>query len=257
MSSTTNKHLRWRAVVKAGTVLALAAGSACGGTGDTATAAVIDPGDGGTYRPAIDPADFVDRIDNPYLPLGVGARWVYVGTSDGETERVEVEVLEERKVVAGISATVVRDRVFVAGELVEDTFDWFAQDRAGTVWYLGESVRDYENGRVVSTEGSFEVGVDGALPGVVMPARPVVGDAYRQEFYRGQAEDMAQVLRVDGRRSVPFGSFDRVVVTRDWNPLEPVPIEEKSYAPGVGLIHETATRGPAATIELVEFVPGR
>jgi len=150
MSSTTNKHLRRRAVVKAGTVLALAAGSACGGTGDTATAAVIDPGDGGTYRPAIDPAEFVDRIDNPYLPLGVGARWVYVGTSDGETERVEVEVLEERKVVAGISATVVRDRVFVAGELVEDTFDWFARDRAGTVWYLGESVRDYEKGRVVS-----------------------------------------------------------------------------------------------------------
>lgn len=229
--------------------------AACGG-GDAATAAVIDPGDGGKYRPVIDAANFVDRIDNPYLPLTPGSRWVYEGRSEGEVERVEVEVLDERKEILGISATVVRDRVFVGGELVEDTLDWYAQDRTGAVWYLGEAVKDVENGRVVSTAGSFEVGVGGARPGVVMLARPTVGRAYRQEFLQGEAEDMAQILRIDATATVPFGRFDRVVVTRDWNPLEPETIEEKSYAPGIGLVHETHTRGPAGSTSLLEFTPG-
>lgn len=249
-------------------LFALAAAAACGdnagttSTGSTTTstaseqAAVIDPGDGGNYQPVIDPAAFVDRVDNPYLPFVPGSMWVYEGTSEGEAERIEVEVLNDRKEILGISATVVRDRVFVAGELVEDTLDWYAQDRDGTVWYLGEAVKDYEDGKVVSTDGSFEVGVDGALPGVVMPARPAVGHAYRQEFYRGKAEDMAEVLRVDAGETVPFGTFDRVVVTRDWNPLEPLVVEEKSYAPGVGLISEVHTRGPKGNAALVKFSPG-
>ena len=255
-------------------VVALA-GAACGGgevgAASTTTAVgegeatttlaeatpVIDPGDGRRYAPELDPADFVDVVDNPYFPLAVGSTWVYEGTSDGEAERVEIEVLDERREILGISATVVRDVVYVSDAVVEDTFDWYAQDREGNVWYLGEAVKDIEDGEVVSTDGSFEVGVDGALPGIVMLADPEVGDAYRQEFYEGEAEDLGEVLPVDATREVAAGSYDRVVVTEDWNPLDPEPVEEKSYAPGVGLIFEEHTRGPAGSIELVEFTPGR
>lgn len=248
----TRGRLRAPAVAVAIFVVAVAAGC-----GSTTGEVVIDPGDGGQYHPTTDPARFVDRIDNPYMPLVAGSTWVYEGTSEGEAERIEIEVLHERKQILGISATVVRDRVFLGGELVEDTVDWFAQDRDGNVWYLGEAVKDYENGKVVSTDGSFEVGVDGALPGLVMPASPAVGHAYRQEFYRGEAEDMAEIIRVDARKAVPFGAFERVVVTRDWNPLEPQAVEEKYYAPGVGLIFEVHTRGPKGSVELVRFSPGR
>lgn len=136
------------------------------------SAAVVDPGDGGLYAPAVDPARFVGVIDNPYLPLTTGSRWVYEGESDGEVERIEVTVLDDRRPVMGIDAVMVRDVVSVAGEIVEDTLDWFAQDIDGNVWYLGEEVQDFEGGRLVGTAGSWEAGVDGALPGIVMPAAP-------------------------------------------------------------------------------------
>ena len=146
---------------------------------------------------------------------------MYEGEVDGELERIEVEVLEERREVFGVQATVVRDRVFVDGELQEDTQDWYAQDADGNVWYLGEETAEYEDGEVVSTEGSWEAGVDGALPGVVMLADPRPGDAYRQEFYEGEAEDLAEVLRVGQPAAVVAGVFEDVVTIREWNPLEP------------------------------------
>lgn len=254
MSSTHHRRAGSRALASAA-VGGLALAGACAG-GDPASAAVIDPGDHGRYRPVLVAADFVDRVDNPYLPLTTGSRWVYEGRSGDGAERTEVEVLDERKEILGISATVVRDRVFVGGELAEDTLDWFAQDRDGTVWYLGEAVKDYQNGRVVSTAGSFEAGVGGALPGIAMPAHPKVGHAYRQEFLRGEAEDLAEISQVGASRTVPFGRFDGVVVTRDWNPLDPGTIEEKFYAPGVGMILETHVRGPAGRVSLADFSPG-
>jgi len=229
----------------------LAAAAACGSDGGRA--AVIDPGDGGNYAPVIDPAAFVAAVDNPYFPLEPGASWVYESRADGEVERIEVVVTDERRRVMGIEATVVRDTVSVDGRTVEDTFDWFAQDRDGNVWYLGEDSKDYEDGRVVSTEGSWEAGVDGALPGIVMAAGPRVGFAYRQEYWKGVAEDMGEVLRVDGRASVPAGAFDRLVVTRDWNPFEPDVVEEKYYAPGVGLVLELKTAGGDERTELIEY----
>lgn len=217
----------------------------------TAVAPVIDPGDGGHYAPELDPADFVDVVDNPYLPLPVGARWVY----EGDGERIEVVVLPERKDVLGISATVVRDTVSEDGVLVEDTHDWFAQDRDGNVWYLGESVRNYVDGELVDTDGSFQAGVDGAYPGIVMLAHPAVGDAYRQEHYPGHAEDLGEVLRIGGERTVPAGTYTDVLVTRDWNPLEPEVIEEKTYARGVGLIFEEHVRGDSGSAALISFTP--
>jgi hypothetical protein len=224
--------------------------------GDAVAEPVIDPGDGGDYQPDIEAADFVDRIDNPYLPFLPGARWVYEGESEGELERIEVEVLDERREVFGVDAVVVQDQVFVDGELVEDTRDWYAQDREGNVWYLGEETAEYEDGEVVSTEGSWEAGVDGALPGIVMPADPQPGDVYRQEFYEGEAEDMAEVLRTDDQATVPAGTFDDVVTTREWTPLEPDVVEEKHYARGVGVIFENKVTGDGERVDLIEFTPG-
>lgn len=231
-------------------------GGGCGGSAGEEPA-VIDPGDGGRYAPHLTAADVVDVIDNPFMPLTPGSRWRYEGSSDGEAERVEVVVTGERRSVMGIEATVVRDTVTDAdGEVVEDTLDWFAQDRDGNVWYLGEESKDYEDGRVVSTEGSWEAGVDGALPGIVMPAHPTVGQVFRQEYDEGVAEDVAEVTRVGQRRAVAFAEFDDVVVTRDWNPLEPEVVEEKAYARGVGLILEITTEGGDGRIELIEHTRG-
>ena len=217
---------------------------------------VIDPGDGGDYQPTLRAQDAVAVVDNPYFPLPVGARWVYEGTSDGEAERIEVEVLAETRRIMGIDAVVVRDRAYIAGELAEDTLDFFTQDRDGNVWYLGEETAEYENGVITTTAGSFQAGVDGALPGLIMPADPEVGDAYRQEFYIGEAEDMGEVLAVGGTATVPFGSFTDVLTTQDWTPLEPDVVEEKRYAPGVGFIAAVTVEGGEATVELVEFDPG-
>jgi hypothetical protein len=235
-------------------LLVVLAAAGCGDDGPSD--AVIDPGDGGEYRPVIDPANFVDVVDNPYYPLLPGSRWVYEGESDGELERVEVVVTDERRDVRSISTVVVRDTVSVEGEVVEDTFDWFAQDADGNVWYFGEDTHEYEDGAEVSAAGSWEHGVDGALAGIVMPADPTVGDAYRQEFYAGEAEDMGEILEVGATVTISLGEYRDVVVTEDWTPLEPDVIEQKSYAPGIGLIHETHTQGPASSLELVEFTPG-
>jgi hypothetical protein len=248
------------AVLGASVVLLLF--SACGDddTSDrpaetSAAAPVIDPGDGGVYAPQLDPADFVARVDNPYFPLVPGTRWVYEGQDDDETERIEVEVLEETREIEGITATVVRDTVSVDGEVTEDTYDWYAQDEAGNVWYLGEDTHEYEDGTPVNADGSWEYGTDGALPGIVMLADPSVGDAYRQEFFEGEAEDMGEVLQAGATVEIGLGTYDDVVVTEDWNPLEPDVVEQKSYAPGVGVIREEKTAGGDGTIELVEHTP--
>ena len=216
---------------------------------------VVDPGDSGDYAPDVDPASFVDVVDNPYFPMLVGSEWVYEGEADGETERVEIIVTDQKKTVMGIEATVVRDSVYVDDELVEDTYDWFAQDTDGNVWYLGEDSTEYENGEAVNTEGSWEAGVDGALPGIVMPAEPAVGDAFRQEYYVGEAEDMFEIIEVGGSTEVPVGMFEDVITTEDWTPLEPEVIEEKQYAPGVGKLREEKTAGGSEFSELVEFTP--
>jgi hypothetical protein len=218
---------------------------------------VIDPGDDGNYQPALTAEDVVPVIDNPYLPFLPGARWVYEGTTDEGVERTEVRVLDETRDIAGMKATVVRDTVSLEGEVIEDTYDWFVQDEEGNVWYLGEDVRNFEDGKVVDTDGSWETGLDGALPGIVMLADPQVGDAYRQEYWKGEAEDLGEVIELGATRSVPAGDFTDVLVTKDWNPLEPEVVEQKSYAPGVGLIFEEKVEGDEETVELVSYEPGR
>jgi hypothetical protein len=138
----------------------------------------------------------------------------------------------------GVTATVVRDTVTLDGELVEDTLDWYAQDRLGNVWYFGEEVRNYRDGVLLDQAGSWEAGIDGALPGIIMYADPAahIGQTYRQEYYPGQAEDMAEVLAVGVHVSVPAGDFEETLTTRDFTPLEPDLQEEKVYARGIGLV---------------------
>ncbi len=214
------------------------------------------------YAPEIDPSNFVKEVDNPYFPLEPGTTWVYEGQTPEGTERVEDTVLRETKRVMGVECVVLRDRVWLNGELIEDTVDWHAQDKEGNVWYFGEYTKEYENGKVVSTGGSFVAGEEGALPGIIMPADPKVGDSYRQEYYKGEAEDMAEVISLNGTGlndavSTPYGSFNEdVLVTKDWNPLEPDILEHKYYAPGIGLIGETKVTGPAEKIELIDLKRG-
>ena len=194
-------------------------------------------------------------VDNPYLPFIPGSKWVYEGDDNGDTERSESVVLDETRMIEGIKATVAHDTVYTNGELAEDTYDWYAQDKDGNVWYLGEDTHEIENGKPVSSEGAWEYGKDGALPGIVMPAHPKVGDAYRQEFHEGDAEDMAEITKVGATTEIGLGSYDDVVVTKEWTPVEPDVVEQKSYAPGVGVIQELVTAGGTGNIELIEFTP--
>ncbi|MGZ8647599.1 MAG: hypothetical protein ACXW08_03025 [Solirubrobacteraceae bacterium] len=202
---------------------------------------------------------FTTRIDNPYWPMRPGARWVYRETDDdGSRQKVVVTVTNRTKRVAsGIVGRVVRDTVTEDGQLVEDTFDWYAQDRRGNIWYLGEDTTDYEDGRPVSKEGSFEDGVNGARRGIVMLAGPRVGREYREERAPGEAEDEARVLSRDEQVEVPFGHFTNVLMTRNVNPLEPKTQEYKWYARGVGPVMALSVSGSRDREVLVRFRRGR
>lgn len=204
------------------------------------------------YAPVIEPANFVEGVDNQYFPLTPGTTYIYEGETEDGTERIEVYVTHETKEILGVNCVVVRDTVSLDGELVEDTFDWYAQDKDGNVWYMGEDSKEYEDGEAVSTEGSWEAGVDGAMPGIIMEAKPLVGDSYRQEYYAGEAEDMGEVLSLTESATVPHGSFDNLLMTKDWTPLEPGIAEHKYYAPGVGVVLEVLVEGGSERVELVD-----
>lgn len=166
-------------------------------------------------------------------------------------------VTPRTKRILGIEATVVHDVVTEGGSVIEDTYDRYAQDRTGTVWYLGEDTREYEDGRIVSREGSWEAGVDGAQAGVIVPARPRVGMAYRQEHDAGEAEDRGEVLSLAARVGVPFGAFEDVLLTQDTTPLQPDVVEHKHYARGVGPVLTVDVSGGSGREELISFEPGR
>jgi len=206
----------------------------------------------------LNPANFTTRIDNPYWPMKPGTRWVYRETdSEGARQRVVVRVTDRTKLIAnGITARVVRDVVTEKGRFVEVTDDWYAQDRRGNIWYLGEDTTEYENGRPVSKEGSFEAGVDGAQAGVIMPAHPRPGLAYRQEYYRSQAEDRARIVSLREQAEVPAGHYRPVLMSREWNPLERKVLEFKFYARGVGPVLAVSVSGGSDREELVRFRRG-
>jgi hypothetical protein len=205
----------------------------------------------------LDPADFGGPIDDPYWPMRVGSTWLYRETdASGTRQRVRVHVTDRTKQILGISAVVVHDVVREGRQLVENTWDWYAQDACGNVWYLGEDTKEYEDGVVVSTEGSWEAGVDGAQPGVIVPADPTVGLAYRQEYLAGQAEDEAAVLSLSEQAEVPSGHYTDVLLTKETTPLTPRLLEYKLYAPGVGVVLAIAVSGGSDREELLRYVPG-
>lgn len=193
------------------------------------------------------------KIDNRYFPLMPGTAFIYQGGTKGGIERNEVYVTHQTKQILGVICTEVRDRVSVDGKLVEETLDWYAQDKDGNVWCFGEEAKEYENGVVVSTEGSWEAGIDGAKPGIIMEANPQIGGSYRQEYYKGKAEDMATVLSLNESVSVPYGSFKNCLKTKDFTPLEPGIIENKYYSAGVGVVLTIMVEGGAERVELVDI----
>jgi hypothetical protein len=212
----------------------------------------------GAEHVSLVPGHFTTRIDNPYWPMRPGTRWTYRETdADGARLLDVVRVTKQvQRMANGVTARVIRDTATENGVLVEDTWDYYAQDRSGNVWYLGERTREYENGKVVSTEGSFEAGVDGAEAGVVMPAHPRAGLAYRQEHYPRHAEDRASIVSMREQAEVPAGHYRHVLMTREVNPLEPDSLEFKFYAHGVGPVLAITVSGGSDREELVSLSRG-
>ena len=237
----------------------LAACVGCGGTGSQprgkreTTPASLPRGS----KPfKVDPADFKTEIDNPYWPMKPGSRWVYrESDAEGAVARVVVNVTDRTKTIMGIQARVVHDQVTEDGKVKEDTFDWYAQDRKGNLWYLGEDTTEYENGKRTK-EGSWQAGVDGAYAGIILPAQPKVGLTYREEYYKGHAEDGAEIISLDAFAKVPAGRFDHALQTRNFSGIEPDVVEEKFYARGVGVVLEVTVSGGSDRDELVSYTSG-
>ncbi|MGH2920121.1 MAG: hypothetical protein ACRDLS_16200 [Solirubrobacteraceae bacterium] len=245
-------------------VAALAGCAVVAGSAAATSGAAPDPNRGlprGSEPVTLDPADFTTTIDNPYWPMRPGSRWTYRETdTTGARQKVVVTVTHKTKRISGgVTARVIRDLVTEKGRKVELTYDWYAQDSDGNIWYLGEYVTNYRNGKAVDHEGSFEAGVDGAQAGVAMPANPVPGLSYRQEYYKGHAEDKAAIVTVGEEQvEVPHGFFRKsVLMTRDLVPTEPRVEELKFYAPGVGPLLSVHTDGDGGRAELLHFKPGR
>ena len=198
------------------------------------------------------PAEFAPRVDNPWFPLRPGTALLYRGRKDGEPSRERLEVLRRRKTILGVGATVVSDRLYLRGRLEERTEDWYAQDRRGNVWYLGEATEELNpDGSVATREGSWQAGVDGALAGIYMPAHPRRGQSGIQEMYPGEAEDRFRVLDLDAIVETRAAVTSHALLTREWTPLEPGVVDRKYYVRGIGTVLEETVRGGDERNELV------
>ena len=205
------------------------------------------------YNPVIIPANFAREVTNSYFPLDPGKVFTFTAQTADGLETIVITILEDIKMVAGVNCTVVHDVVSLEGEMIEDTYDWYAQDLDGNVWYFGEDVSNYENGVFKDKDGSFEAGIDGAKPGIVMLSNPVTEMPYRQEYYFNVAEDWGKVVAKGLTVTTPYGTFTDCLKTADWNALEPdAPLEFKYYAPGVGLVKEE-TEGSGEVMELISM----
>jgi hypothetical protein len=205
----------------------------------------------GGYEPVLNPRDFVRVIDNPYYPLPVGRTLIYRGVRDGQTQTDRVYVTSGTKVLEGITATAVSDVARHNGKLLEKTTDWFAQDKQGNVWYLGEDTAAYLPNGQIDRSGSWQAGMRDGEPGIIMLAHPQIPDAYRQEFLRGQAEDTAWIVNKGGSVRVPFGVVHHILTSLEFTRLEPGVIDQKIYAPGIGIVRELSQKGPLEVARLV------
>jgi hypothetical protein len=202
-------------------------------------------------KPPSLPASFVGQVDNPYFPLKSGTTFSYKGKLDGAPATDVLAVTDRTKVILGVTTTVVHDQVFSKGELVEDTDDWYAQDAEGNVWYFGEDTKELENGQVVSTEGSWEAGVNNARAGIFMPAAPKVGQAFKQEDAKNVAEDCTKIVDLHASVKTPFVSSNEALKTEEFSLLEPGVLDNKYYVRGIGLVREQTVQGGSDVLELV------
>jgi hypothetical protein len=186
---------------------------------------------------------FSARVDNPWFPLAPGTRFVSVGIRDGQPARDVVTVTNRTVTIDGAPCRAVEDLLYLRGRLRERTTDWYSQDSRGSVWYFGERTAELDaRGRLTSTEGTWRSGVNGAQAGIFMPARPLVGRSFRQEFYKGHAEDHVKIVAVLGNAAV---------TTHEWTPLEPGVLDSKTYVRGVGTVLELTLRGGDERLQLV------
>lgn len=195
------------------------------------------------------------NIDNKYFPLKPVTTFIYKGTKEGEPTRNTFQVTSKVKEIAGVSTREIRDNLYTKGVLTESTQDWFAQDNDGNVWYFGEFTTDFTN-KENPNEGSWQAGVKGAKPGVIMEAQPHVGDTYNQEVAKGVAEDMAKVLSLNEKLCVPYGCFTHVLKTKEFTPLEPDVVSNKYYAQNIGDIKEISVQGESEEQHLVQITGG-
>ena len=230
-----------------GTMIVLGVLFVLGTNGVAASAPASGPG----------PGNFVGRVDNPWFPLAPGTTFVYRGVKDGKSASDVFTVTHATKTIQGVRCTAVRDRLYLAGRLEERTTDWYAQDRRGNVWYFGESTAEFDRaGRVTSTEGSWQAGRDGAQAGIYMTARPTVGQARRQEYYKGHAEDHFQVLSLSTNVRVPYVASKHALLTKEWTPLEPGTLDHKVYVRGIGMVKEQTVKGGDERAVLVSLRRG-
>ena len=251
------EHPLRRVAAPVGTALLIAAVAAVAAGGASPVLAVNGGACKAPYDVTIAPSDFADAsgnpnaIDNPYFPLTPGTTWTYTGEKEGAPLVDVMTVTADTRTIMGVTVRVVRDTAWHDGFVAEDTFDWYAQDDAGNVWYFGEDTRELdEAGNVVSTQGSWEAGQGDNLPGILMKAQPASGKTQRQEFAPDVAVDMATVLSVHRHITVPAARYGNVVLTKEYSCLEKG-VDHKWYAPGVGLVAELALANGQEFIKLV------
>jgi hypothetical protein len=208
------------------------------------------------YEPHLKASDFSTKIDNRYFPLPVGWTWIYRGVKEGKPQIDRVTVTSMTKRVAeGITGRAIADVAKTpAGKLLEKTTDWYAQDNRGNVWYLGERTAAYLPGGKIDRSGSWEAGVKDGEPGIIMLANPQIPDAYRQEYQQGNAEDTAWVVNRGTSVSVPYGKLHGALTSLEFARIEPNVVDEKLYAPRVGIVLETALKGPPEVAKLVKLI---
>ena len=203
------------------------------------------------------PGPFSAQIDNPWFPQKPGTVYVYLGVKDGEAARDVVTVSHRTKTIASMPCAVVEDRLYLSGRLEERTTDWYSQDSRGNVWYVGETTAELDKaGHVKNRSGSWQTGVNGARPGIIMFAHPRVGQSARMEFYKGQAEDYFRVLSVHAKVKAPYASSTSAVLTKEWTPLEPGTIDHKYYVRGIGTVLEQTVKGGVERSALVSVTHG-
>lgn len=210
------------------------------------------------YAPAIKPSEFTKEVTNPYFNMPVGQKLNYREDTDEGRETTEIWITGETRNIVGVETTVYFDRVYLDGQLIEETKDYVAQNRVtGDVWYFGETVDNYENGKFKDHHGSWIAGENGAHPGIWLKANPRVGDEYRQEYLKGEAEDMVKVLAIGQTVSTAAGNYKDCIKTYDWTPLDVDSKEHKFYCREVGAKVLTIDLKTGRRAELLSVVQGK